>query len=126
MSNYSFTKFVLFAYLAIHSSFFYADSLPGVNPTAPIAPGNTPLITPAPPPLNAKAFILIDIESGKIIAKKNSDERLPPASLTKMMTLYVVSNALNNNQIHLEDNVRVTATAWKTGGSRMFIKEGQQ
>ncbi len=85
-----------------------------------------PLVTPSAPNLNAKAYILIDVNSGKIIAEKNSEERLPPASLTKMMTLYVISNALNNNQIHLNDNVRVSREAWKIGGSRMFIKEGQQ
>lgn len=85
-----------------------------------------PLVTPAAPNLNAKAYILIDVNSGKILAEKNSEERLPPASLTKMMTLYVISNALNNSQIHLEDSVRVSRDAWKIGGSRMFIKEGQQ
>ncbi|WP_131779707.1 D-alanyl-D-alanine carboxypeptidase family protein [Legionella bozemanae] len=87
---------------------------------------NKPLVTPAPPVLNAKAYILIDVNSGKIIAEKNSEERLPPASLTKMMTLYVISNALHHEQIHLTDNVRVSRDAWKIGGSRMFIKEGQQ
>ncbi|OEH48419.1 D-alanyl-D-alanine carboxypeptidase DacC [Legionella parisiensis] len=87
---------------------------------------NKPLVTPAPPILNAKAYILIDVYSGKIIAEKNSEERLPPASLTKMMTLYVLSNALHHEQIHLTDNVRVSRDAWKIGGSRMFIKEGQQ
>ena len=87
---------------------------------------NKPLVTPAAPLLNAKAYILIDVNSGKIIAEKNSEERLPPASLTKMMTLYVVSNALQHEQIHLTDLVRVSKEAWKIGGSRMFIKEGQQ
>lgn len=87
---------------------------------------NKPLVTPAAPILNAKAYILIDVNSGKIIAEKNSEERLPPASLTKMMTLYVISNALHHEQIHLTDNVRVSREAWKIGGSRMFIKEGQQ
>lgn len=87
---------------------------------------NKPLVTPAAPILNAKAYILIDVHSGKIIAEKNSEERLPPASLTKMMTLYVVSNALHHGQIHLTDLVRVSKEAWKIGGSRMFIKEGQQ
>ncbi len=122
---FSLTKLILLAYFTIHSSFFYAESLPVINPTQPVAAANNPLITPAPPALNAKAFILIDVDSGKIIAEKNSEQRLPPASLTKMMTLYVVSNALNNNQIHLNDNVRISELAWKTGGSRMFIKEGQ-
>jgi D-alanyl-D-alanine carboxypeptidase (penicillin-binding protein 5/6) len=87
---------------------------------------NKPLVTPAAPILNAKAYILIDVNSGKIIAEKNSEERLPPASLTKMMTLYVISNALQHEQIHLTDLVRVSKEAWKIGGSRMFIKEGQQ
>ena len=85
----------------------------------------TPLITPNPPTLNAKAYIMIDADSGKVLAEKNSDEQLPPASLTKMMTLYVISSALKQNQIHLDDQVRISQEAWKTGGSRMFVKEGQ-
>ncbi|KTC98070.1 D-alanyl-D-alanine carboxypeptidase [Legionella erythra] len=103
----------------------YADS---VLPTAvpkPMPMNSKPLITPSPPLVNAKAFILIDVDSGKIIAEKNSEQKLPPASLTKMMTLYVISNALNNGQIHLTDNVRISRDAWKTAGSRMFVKEGQ-
>lgn len=105
------------------------DSLPTASsnlekPTAAMT--NKPLVTPAAPTLNAKAYILIDVNSGKIIAEKNSEQRLPPASLTKMMTLYVVSNALHHEQIHLKDSVRVSRDAWKIGGSRMFIKEGQQ
>ena len=87
---------------------------------------NNPLITPPPPSLHAKAYILIDVDSGKIIAEKNSEEKLPPASLTKMMTLYVISSALRNEQIHLTDPVRISQEAWKIGGSRMFVKEGQQ
>ncbi|MFY7698237.1 MAG: D-alanyl-D-alanine carboxypeptidase family protein [Legionella sp.] len=87
---------------------------------------NNPQITPAPPTLNAKAYILIDVNSGKILAEKNSEEKLPPASLTKMMTLYVISNALRSEQIHLNDSVRISETAWRIGGSRMFVKEGQQ
>ena len=124
--QFSLTKSLLFVYFAIHSSFFYANPPAGMELARPMSSNNNPLITPAPPTLNAKAFILIDVDSGKIIAEKNSEERLPPASLTKMMTLYVVSNALSNNQIHLEDNVRISQEAWKIGGSRMFVKEGQQ
>ncbi len=85
---------------------------------------NKPITIPAAPTLNAKAYILIDVNSGKIIAEKNSEKKLPPASLTKMMTLYVISNALHNKQISLEDKTRISRKAWKTGGSRMFIKEG--
>lgn len=104
-----------------------AESLPSTTMTPPPPTlGNSPIVTPAPPNLLAKAYILIDVDSGKIIAEKNSDLQLPPASLTKMMTLYVVSRALKAEQIHLSDQVRVSQTAWKTGGSRMFIKEGQE
>jgi D-alanyl-D-alanine carboxypeptidase (penicillin-binding protein 5/6) len=95
-----------------------------VKPTIPTI--SKPIVTPSAPNLNAKAYILIDVNSGKVIAEKNSDDKLPPASLTKMMTLYVVSNALHQGRIHIDDNVRVSRDAWKIGGSRMFIKEGDQ
>jgi len=95
-------------------------------PTTPkVSVTAAPIVTPNPPPISAQSYILIDVNSGKIIAEKNSTERMPPASLTKMMTLYVISNALSKNQIHLDDQVRVSEQAWRTGGSRMFIKEGQ-
>lgn len=116
--------------LATSNTFYAAvDVLPksglsgAVPASSPVA--NKPLITPSAPTLNAKAYILIDVNSGKIIAEKNSEEKLPPASLTKMMTLYVISHALHNQQIHLNDNVHISRDAWKTGGSRMFVKEGQ-
>ena len=112
--------------LLFNSFIAHADAnLPERIPTAtPVL--NKPLMTPSPPAINAKAFILIDVNSGKIIAEKNSEEKLPPASLTKMMTLYVISSALRNEQIHLTDNVRISHEAWQIGGSRMFVKEGQQ
>ncbi|WP_131782996.1 D-alanyl-D-alanine carboxypeptidase family protein [Legionella gresilensis] len=120
-------KIVLVTSLILNSTNFYANSsLPTVAPSPSSSVANKPLITPAPPIINAQAFILIDVNSGKIIAEKNSELKLPPASLTKMMTLYVISNALRNEQIHLNDNVRISHDAWKTGGSRMFVKEGQE
>ncbi|MCH9764176.1 MAG: D-alanyl-D-alanine carboxypeptidase [Gammaproteobacteria bacterium] len=82
-------------------------------------------IIPTQPKLNAKAYLLVDANSGKILAEQNSEKRLPPASLTKMMTLYVVSKALHNEQIHLTDTIHISKGAWKTGGSRMFVKAGQ-
>ncbi|WED44331.1 D-alanyl-D-alanine carboxypeptidase family protein [Legionella cardiaca] len=129
-SPFSPSRILLAASLLVKAGIFYAAdvlptaSLSSVPPSAPI--NNKPLITPSAPTLNAKAYILIDVNSGKIIAEKNSEEKLPPASLTKMMTLYVISNALHNEQIHLTDSVRISRDAWKTGGSRMFVKEGQQ
>ncbi len=113
--------------LFVQSSHSFAEQNPSQDLEKP-TPSNLhkPLVTPSAPALNAKAYILIDVASGKVIAEKNSEQKLPPASLTKMMTLYVASNALNNEQIHLKDKVRVSHDAWKTGGSRMFIKEGQE
>lgn len=114
--------------LSLKSGVFYAtpslDNLSNLNSPPPVV--SNPVITPTPPALNAKAYILIDVNSGKIIAEKNSEEKLPPASLTKIMSLYVISNALKQNQIHLTDLVRISREAWQTAGSRMFVKEGQQ
>lgn len=128
MSKKSFflTKIVLFTAAALNCSVFYAGPTLSQDNIRPVSAVNNPLITPTPPTLNAKAYILIDVNSGKIIAEKNSEEKLPPASLTKIMTLYVISSALSNEQIHLSDPVRISQEAWKIGGSRMFVKEGQQ
>jgi D-alanyl-D-alanine carboxypeptidase (penicillin-binding protein 5/6) len=79
-------------------------------------------ITPTAPNLDVKGYILIDAASGKVLAEKNADVRLPPASLTKLMSLYIISTALKNGSIHPDDKVRISAKAWQTSGSRMFVK----
>lgn len=81
--------------------------------------------TPVAPHIAAKAYISIDVNSGKVLAQKNIDQKLPPASLTKLMTLYVVSSALKSGQIKLSDQVRISKKAWKMPGSKMFVREGQ-
>ena len=127
MNKYSLflAKMVLPTAILLQPTVLCASPIPTSDIIRPTTAHSNPMITPTPPTLNAKAYILIDVNSGKIIAEKNSEEKLPPASLTKMMTLYVLSNALKNEQIHLKDTVRVTQEAWKTGGSRMFVKAGQ-
>ena len=90
--------------LIVQSTNLFAAELPPRDLDKPSASlSNKPLVTPQAPALNAKAYILIDVNSGKVLAEKNSEEHLAPASLTKMMTLYVISNALNQEQIHLND-----------------------
>lgn len=84
----------------------------------------TPSIVPTPPEVDAKAFLLIDANSGYIIAQKNADVPMPPASLTKLMTMYVASGVLKSGRIKLTDPVLVSESAWRTGGSRMFIQVG--
>ncbi len=82
-----------------------------------------PLI-PAPPQIAAKGYLLIDAHSGKVLTESNAGQPLPPASLTKMMTSYIAAHELDKGNIALDEEVRVSIKAWKTPGSRMFIKEG--
>ena len=119
------TSFLLFAAVFAQPKLLHADSVQTDRLVQPKPGQANPLITPTAPSIHAKAYFLVDTNSGKILAENNSEKKLPPASLTKMMTLYVVSKALHNEQIHLTDTVHITNKAWKTGGSRMFVKEGQ-
>ena len=82
------------------------------------------VIIPAPPQLAAKAHLLTDAHTGTVLAEKNADIKLPPASLTKMMTIYMVASAIEQGQINETDLVNISIKAWKMGGSRMFIREG--
>ena len=84
-----------------------------------------PSIIPKPPSLAASSYILIDANSGKVLVEKDADRVLPPASLTKMMTSYVVTEELAYGNIQEEETVRISVKAWKAEGSRMFIQEGK-
>ncbi|TDJ31020.1 MAG: D-alanyl-D-alanine carboxypeptidase [Gammaproteobacteria bacterium] len=77
---------------------------------------------PAPPQIGADSFQLIDFSSGRIIAEARADERVEPASLTKLMTAYTAFHALRQGQITLQDQAHVSEKAWRTDGSRMFIE----
>jgi len=79
---------------------------------------------PAPPSVAGTGHFLIDYHSGKVLAEKSADERLEPASLTKIMTAYVAFRELKAGKISLDDEVHVSEKAWKEPGSRMFIKVG--
>ncbi|WMS86567.1 D-alanyl-D-alanine carboxypeptidase family protein [Pleionea litopenaei] len=86
-------------------------------------------ITPAPPALGADGYILMDYQSGHVIAENNADNPLPPASLTKMMTSYVVSAELAAGNIQLTDMVTVSENAWAKNfpeSSKMFIEVNKQ
>ncbi len=98
------------------------STLTFANPVIAIPTQPQPNMTPTTPDLNVQSYILIDANSGKIIAEKNANKHMAPASLTKLMTMYVVSNALKNGTLHLDDKVRISEKAWRTGGSRMFVK----
>ena len=83
-----------------------------------------PAITPLPPQLAAEGYLLIDAATGAAMVEFNAEQRLPPASLTKIMTSYVAARAIESGTVSMDDEVSVSVKAWRMGGSRMFIREG--
>ncbi|MEM7280187.1 MAG: D-alanyl-D-alanine carboxypeptidase family protein [Pseudomonadota bacterium] len=81
---------------------------------------------PSPPSLNSKGYLLIDHKTGFVLAGNRADEVLEPASITKLMTAYVVFKELANGNIQLSDQVTISEKAWRTPGSRMFVEVGKQ
>ena len=80
---------------------------------------------PEAPSIAAKAYILMDHNSGIILAANNENEKRSPASLTKLMTSYVVFKRLKEEFITLDDEVKISEKAWRTGGSKSFIEVGK-
>ena len=81
---------------------------------------------PAPPQLAVRSYVLMDANSGQILAASHPDEKTEPASLTKLMTAYVVFHALKDGVIHLDDPVTISVKAWRMGGSRTFVNVGSK
>jgi serine-type D-Ala-D-Ala carboxypeptidase (penicillin-binding protein 5/6) len=74
----------------------------------------------------AKAAILIDHDTGQVLYEKNADEPLPPASMSKLMTVYMVLERLKDGRLHLDDELSVSEKAWRKGGSKMFVEVGKR
>ena len=102
------TLLSLYLLLAFHSS--YAVAKP----------------EPKTPTLEADSFILMDFDSGRILAEKDADKKVEPASITKLMTAYLVDKALAAGDISLTDQVTISEKAWRMKGSKMFIEVGKQ
>ncbi|MDE2083448.1 MAG: serine hydrolase [Xanthomonadaceae bacterium] len=105
--------------------------LPTPNPAPRPAPGALDVPTPPPPTLDAKSWVLMDYATGQILAQNNADVRVEPASITKMMTGYIVSAELAAGKITLDDPVLVSEHAWRAGGagtdgSTTFLKVNSQ
>lgn len=83
-----------------------------------------PSVIPAAPPIASKSYILVDAGSTRVLAERDGDEPLPPASLTKIMTSFVAAAEVAAGRIGLADEVPISVKAWRTGGSKMFIREG--
>ena len=90
------------------------------------APAQTAMPIPRPPAVNARSYLLVDHFSGRVLAEYHADERSEPASLTKLMTAYVVFTALSEGRLKLTDMATISVHAWRTGGSRSFIQVGTQ
>jgi D-alanyl-D-alanine carboxypeptidase (penicillin-binding protein 5/6) len=85
-----------------------------------------PPVVPPPPKIDAKGYLLTDFATGIVLAAANADERLEPASLTKIMTAYVIYRALAEGRVKLTDEVLISENAWRTGGSKMFVEVGKR
>ncbi len=99
------------------------------------AAAQTPIPTPTPPPaalppipaapaVAARAYILKDFNSGEVLVEREADTQMDPASITKLMTAYVVFSELRKGQLTLDDMVPISERAWRTGGSRTFVQVG--
>jgi serine-type D-Ala-D-Ala carboxypeptidase (penicillin-binding protein 5/6) len=107
-----------------HGTRSVAAPVAGVAPPASTAPSLKPPPIPAPPQVNARGYFLMDFTSGQVLAEVNADQRLEPASLTKLMSAYAIFHALKDGRIKLTDQVRISAHARDQDGSRMFIEVG--
>ena len=98
---------------------------PAPQPAKPAAaPAATPV--PAPPAVTARSYLLVDHFSGRVLAAERADDRAEPASLTKLMTSYVVFKALQEGRLKLTDEVTISEHAWRAEGSRTFVQVGTQ
>ena len=85
-----------------------------------------PIIIPAAPQIGAESYLLIDAATGDVLASENARMRLPPASLTKIMTSYIIADEIEQGRTTLDDRVPISVKAWRMEGSRMFIREGTE
>jgi D-alanyl-D-alanine carboxypeptidase (penicillin-binding protein 5/6) len=98
-------------------------------PTAPVPAAAAPSAAapiPTPPAVNARSYILVDYQSARVLAQSHPDDRAEPASLTKLMSAYVVFKALAENRLKLTDMVTISEHAWRAEGSRTFVQVGTQ
>jgi serine-type D-Ala-D-Ala carboxypeptidase (penicillin-binding protein 5/6) len=92
------------------------------GPIRAAAPAAAPI--PKAPDVNARAYILVDHFSGRVLAQDHADDREEPASLTKLMTCYAVFKALKENRLKLTDPITISEHAWRSEGSRTFVQVG--
>jgi len=116
--NTQMKKILMFKYIS--SLFLFVFLSTGLFVSSQAAP------VPSPPSLAAKSFLLVDFNSGRVIAEKNIDKKVEPASITKLMTAYVVYKEMESGRLSLDEEVTVSKKAWQKGGSKMFIEVGKK
>ena len=104
--------------VAVFTALWFGALLPAI--------GQATALIPPPPELAARGYVLLDPHSGSVLAAVNDTQRLEPASLTKLMTAYVVFDALRAGRLRLDQVVPISPTAWKQEGSRTFLEPGMQ
>jgi D-alanyl-D-alanine carboxypeptidase (penicillin-binding protein 5/6) len=135
--------FVLFSFSCLYAQDGAAAPVPSVQATDPQG-AEPPPATPAEKPgpdipepylmlepgsglaVRARSSVLMEYSTGKILQQQNKDEQIPPASFAKVLTLYVVFDLLEKGQAVLGDEVFISEKAWRTGGSKMFVREGER
>jgi D-alanyl-D-alanine carboxypeptidase (penicillin-binding protein 5/6) len=91
-----------------------------------ISTANAAVPIPAAPKVAAKNYILVDANSGRVLAEKEADVQVEPASITKLMTSYVIYNELDAGRLSMDDMVTISEKAWRMGGSRMYVEVDKQ
>ncbi|TWT19736.1 D-alanyl-D-alanine carboxypeptidase family protein [Luteimonas wenzhouensis] len=119
-STAAFRRFAVTALATCALGFAFAQDAPRPGPAPAAAAAAEPaeaLPTPPPPPVTATAWLLMDYESGQILAGENIDQRVEPASLTKVLTSYVIAAEMKAGKISPDDQVMMTENAWRKGGA---------
>ena len=111
------SRFTLILFLCFQTNVLFAQA-----PTI----ATMDLLVPAAPNLEAEAYFLQDFYTGKVLVENNADKRLAPASLTKIMTVYVVFREIAGGRLHLDDVATISQKARETTGSRMFLEINSQ
>ena len=85
-----------------------------------------PIPVPAPPQVAARNYLIMDFDSMRVLAEKKPDEQIEPASITKLMTAYVVYHELESGRLTMDEMVEISKKSWRMGGSRMYLEVGSK
>jgi D-alanyl-D-alanine carboxypeptidase (penicillin-binding protein 5/6) len=112
--------------LSLLAPIVLAGPVPVPTPTQVIPASTASAPVPAPVELAAKAWILIDAHTGTVLTEHNADEPLPPASLTKLVTDYLIAGEMAAGKFTKDTRIPISVNAWRMGGSRMYVQEGTE